>query len=166
MRQAMDGADLVGILSEAVKHLSIRPRAAVEQALSWAREVNTVWDLRPLFAERYRGQPASNAVEVFSAGLAIFAMVGHNTRDAILAGVNFGRDCDCISYVAAGLAGTLNGIHSVPVEWSEVVEEALKTHPYTVSRRSLADTSQGLYQALLNELERSKARMVALEKGL
>ena len=88
-------------------------RAAVEQALSWTREVEDVWGLRPLFSERYHGQPASNAVEVFSAGLAIFSMVGHNTRDAILAGVNFGRDCDCISYVAAGLAGALNGIDSL-----------------------------------------------------
>ena len=91
-------------------------------------------------------------------------MVGHDTRDAILAGVNFGRDCDCISYVAAGLAGTLNGIDSVPGEWIEVVEEALKDDPYTVSRRSLVETSHGLYRALLNELERSRARLAELEE--
>jgi ADP-ribosylglycohydrolase len=158
-------ATIEGILDEAVKHLSIRPRAAVEQALGWAREVETVWDLRPLFAECYHGQPASNAVEVFAAGLAIFSMVGHDTRAAILAGVNFGRDCDCISYVAAGLAGTLNGVASVPSEWIAVVEEALKADPYTVSRRSLHDTSLGLYRALLNEIERAKARLAELEKG-
>jgi ADP-ribosylglycohydrolase len=156
-------ATIQSILDEAVRHLSLRPRAAVEQALGWAREAGEVWDLRPCFAERYQGQPASNAVEVFAAGLAIFSMVGHNTRDAILAGVNFGRDCDCISYVAAGLAGTLNGIESVPDEWVAVVEKALKTDPYTVSTRSLADTAQGLYQALLNEIARSKARLADLE---
>jgi ADP-ribosylglycohydrolase len=157
-------ATIEGILDEAIRHLSLQPRAAVEQALGWAREVEDVWGLRPLFAERYRGQPASNAVEVFSAGLAIFSMVGHTTRDAILAGVNFGRDCDCISYVAAGLAGTLNGIDSVPAEWIEVVEKALEEDPYTVSRRSLTETSQGIYRALLNEMEISKTRLAELEK--
>jgi len=158
------GATIDAIIAEGVRPLSSTPRAAVEQALSWAREVEQVWNLRPLFAERYRGHPPSNAVEVFSAGLAILAKVGHSTRDAILAGVNFGRDCDCISYVAAGLAGALNGIDSVPAEWIEIVEEELETDPYTVSTRSLYDTAQGLYQALLNEIERSKARIAELEQ--
>ena len=62
-------------------------------------------------------------------------------RSAILAGVNLGRDCDCISYVAAGLTGAMNGIESVPAEWVEIVEQELKADPYTVPRRSLEDTA-------------------------
>ena len=143
--------------------LSSAPKAAAEQALQWAQEADEVWDLRPLFAGKYRGHPASNAVEVFSAGLAIFSRVGQNTRDAILAGVNFGRDCDCISYVAAGLAGALNGIDSVPAEWVEICEAELVDDPYTVSRRSLVDTAYGLHQALLNEMERASARIQELQ---
>jgi ADP-ribosylglycohydrolase len=139
------------------------PRAAVERALGWTNEADTVWDLRPRFAEQYSGHPASNAVEVFSAGLSIFRMVGQDTRAAILAGVNFGRDCDCISYVAAGLAGALNGIDSVPAEWVAIVERELESDPYTVSRRSLADTAQGLYAALCNEMERGRQRIAELE---
>jgi hypothetical protein len=156
-------ATIEGVIAQGVRPLSSTPRAAVEQALGWAREVDQVCDLRPLFAERYRGQPASNAVEVFSAGLAILYLAGQSTREAILAGVNFGRDCDCISYVAAGLAGALNGMDSVPAAWVETVEEALKTDPYTVSRRSLHDTAQGLYRALRNEMARSAARIAELE---
>ena len=156
-------ATIESIVAEGISHLSSTPRAAAEQALSWTEEVDEVWDLRPLFAEKYRGYPPSNAVEVFSAGLCIFRMVGNSTRDAVLAGVNFGRDCDCISYVAAGLAGALNGIDSVPAEWIEVVEEELKTDPYTVSTRSLKDTALGLYQALLNEMAQAKQRIVELE---
>ena len=93
-------------------------------------------------------------------------MVGHNTRETILAGVNFGRDCDCISYVAAGLAGALNGIDSVPAEWIEVVETETKSDPYTVSRRSLVNTAQGLYKALLNETNRARARIAELEEQI
>jgi ADP-ribosylglycohydrolase len=156
-------ATIESVIAEGISHLSSTPRAAAEQALGWTEEVDEVWDLRPLFAEKYRGHPPSNAVEVFSAGLSIYRMVGGNTRDAILAGVNFGRDCDCISYVAAGLAGAMNGIDSVPAEWVEIVEEELKSDPYTVSTRSLEDTAQGLYQALLKELERTKQRIAELE---
>ncbi len=154
------------IVAEGLRPLSSFPRGAVEQALQWVEEADEVWDLRPLFAEKYRGHPASNAVEVFSAGLSIFSMVGASTKDAILAGVNFGRDCDCISYVASGLAGAMNGIDSVPAEWVEIVEGELVDDPYTVSRRSLADTAQGLYQALLNEMKRSKARIAQLEEQI
>lgn len=160
------GATVEAIVAEGLSHLSSSPRAAAEEALAWTEEVDEVWDLRPRFAEKYRGQRASNAVEVFSTGLAIFRMVGKNTRDAILTGVNFGRDCDCISYVAAGLAGALNGIDSVPSEWIEVVEKELETDPYTVSRRSLADTATGLYQALLNEMDRTKQRIAELEQQI
>jgi len=68
--------------------------------------------------------------------------------------------------VCAGLAAAcaLNGIDSVPAAWVEIVERELETDPYTVSRRSLHDTAQGLYQALLNEIERSKARIAELEQ--
>lgn len=156
-------ATIESVITEGVRPLSSTPRAAVEQALIWTEEVEEVWDLRPLFADKYRGHPASNAVEVFSAGLSILRMVGENTRDTILVGVNFGRDCDCISYVAAGLAGAMNGICSVPAEWVETVEQELESDPYTVSTRSLADTAQGLYQALLKEMERAKQRIAELE---
>jgi ADP-ribosylglycohydrolase len=156
-------ATIESVIAEGVSHLSSTPRAAVEQALGWAEEVDEVWDLRPLFQEKYEGHRASNAVEVFSAGLSIFSLVGQNTRDAIIAGVNFGRDCDCISYVAAGLAGAMNGIDSVPTEWVETVEEELRSDPYTVSTRSLEDTAQGLYGALLQEMEQAKQRIAELE---
>jgi ADP-ribosylglycohydrolase len=159
-------ATIETIVAAGIHPLSSTPRAAVEQALQWAEGAQEVWDLRPLFAEKYRGHPVSNAVEVFSAGLAIFSMAGQDTRDAILAGVNFGRDCDCISYVAAGLAGALNGIEGIPAEWIEIVEEELETDPYTVSRRSLADTAEGLYQALINEMNRTRTRIAELEAQL
>jgi ADP-ribosylglycohydrolase len=159
-------ATIESIVAQGLRPLSSSPRAEVEGALAWSREVETVWDLRPRFAEKYAGHPASNAVEVLSAGLAIFSMVGRDTRAAILAGVNFGRDCDCISYVAAGLAGALNGIGSVPAEWVEIVERELEHDPYTVSRRSLVDTAQGLYNALRNEMARARQRIAELEQQI
>ncbi len=151
------------VIAEALSHLSASPRAEVEASLAWTGEVEDVWALRPLFAEKYHNRPTSNAVEVLAAGLCILRMVEGDTHQAILASVNFGRDCDCISYVAAGLSAALHGLGSTPREWLDIVEEELKTDPYTVSRRSLEDTAQGLYQAMLNEMERSQARIAELQ---
>ncbi|MHC4718525.1 MAG: ADP-ribosylglycohydrolase family protein, partial [Planctomycetota bacterium] len=143
-------ATIDSILAEAKRHLPGEALADVEQAQQWTEEVETVWDLRPRFADPARGKPGNNAVEVLATGLAIFRMVGTDTRETILAAVNFGRDCDCIAYVAAGLAGAINGIESVPPEWVQTVEDQLPGDPYTVSRRSLLDTAKGLHQAAWN----------------
>lgn len=160
------GATVEAIISEALRHLSSVPRAEVEAALAWTGEVEDVWALRPRFAAKYQGRPISNAVEVLSAGLAIFRMVQGDTHQAILTSVNFGRDCDCISYVAVGLSAALNGLGDVPRGWLAIVEEELKTDPYTVSRRSLEDTAKGLYQAVLNELDGARRRISELETAL
>ena len=44
-------------------------------------------------------------------------MTAGNTKEAILAGVNMGRDTDCVAAVAAGIAGALTGGESIPEEW-------------------------------------------------
>ena len=160
------GATVEGIIAEAAGRLSPAPLAEVQEALSWTEQVEEVWDLRPRFAETYRGRPGSNAVEVLATGLAIFRKVQGQTREAILASVNFGRDCDCISYVAAGLSGALRGIGSVPADWVETVEDELATDPYTVSRRSLLDTAEGLHRAAMNELQRTRQRVAELESSM
>jgi ADP-ribosylglycohydrolase len=157
------GATVERVIAEALCHLSEEPRSEVEAALAWTGQVEDVWALRPLFAEKYHNRRASNAVEVLSAGLSILRMVAGDTHQAILASVNFGRDCDCISYVSVGLSAALHGLGTTPREWLDIVEEELKTDPYTVSRRSLEDTAQGLYQAMLNELARGKARVAEVE---
>ncbi len=156
-------ATVEGVIAEALRHLSSAPLAEVEDGQRWTGEVEDVWALRPLFAAKYQGHPISNAVEVLSAGLAILRMVQGDTHKAILTSVNFGRDCDCISYVAVGLSAALNGLGDMPREWIDTVEEELKTDPYTVSRRSLADTAHGLYQAAVNEVNKSKQRIAELE---
>ena len=156
-------ATVDGIVAEALRHLSPAPLEQVRQGLTWAEEAEEVWDLRPRFAESYRGRPGSDAVEVLAAGLAIFRKVRGRTRQAIVASVNFGRDCDCISYVAAGLSGALRGIESVPSEWVQTVEGELRGDPYTVSRRGLVETARGLHQAALEELQRAKRRVAELQ---
>jgi ADP-ribosylglycohydrolase len=159
-------ATVDSVITEALQRLSRQARAQVEEALEWAGEADSVMDMRPIFAQRLRGKKGNDALVVFATGLAIFRKVDGNTRKAILGAVNFGGDCDCIGYVAAGLAGALRGIESVPEQWVETIEHELKDDPYTVSRRSLLDTARGLHQALLNELEKTKERISQLKSVL
>jgi len=156
-------ASVETVIAEALRHLSSSPLAEVEAALGWKHEAADVWALRPRFAAKYQGRPPSNAVEVLSAGLAILRKVQGDTHRAILAAVNFGRDCDCISYVAVGLSAALNGLGDTPREWLDTVDEELKADPYTVSRRSLAETARGLHEAAVNELQRSRQRVAEIE---
>jgi ADP-ribosylglycohydrolase len=151
------------VIDTVLGQLSSAPRQEVEQGLRWAKERNDWRDLRPLYDEQYRGHPISNAVEILSSALAVFYLVDGEPKQALLASVNLGRDCDCRAYVAGGLAAALSGSATLPQEWIDTIENELPTDPYTVSRRSLQDTADGLYRATLNTLQEAKRQVEQIE---
>jgi ADP-ribosylglycohydrolase len=159
------GATVGGVLDAVLGQLSAVPRREVQDGLDWAREHRDWKALRPLYDDRYRGRPISNAVEILSSALAVFYLADGDPRECLLAAVNLGRDCDCRAYVAGGLAGALRGSASLPRGWIDTVERELVDDPYTVSRRSLQDTADGLYGAALHTHEQAK-RQVELVQAL
>ena len=82
-------------------------------------QIANLIQLRQHFDSIYNGfgmpYPFSYANEVVTKGVVIFKMVHGNTKEAILAGVNMGRDTDCVAAVAGGIAGALSGSESIPV---------------------------------------------------
>ena len=80
-------------------------------------------------------------------------MTAGNTKEAILAGVNMGRDTDCVAAVAAGIAGALTGGESIPEEWIKQVDYATTQNPYTNSKRTLRENSDMIYNAYMSRLE-------------
>ncbi|MHC4249040.1 MAG: ADP-ribosylglycohydrolase family protein [Planctomycetota bacterium] len=98
----------------------------------------------------------SQANEVVSKGLAVFALSGGDPREAIVTAVNFGRDTDCLAAVAGGLAGTLSGVEAVPQEWRDQVDAATAEDPYTNSRRTIDETADGLHEAFRSRLARTQ----------
>ena len=125
--------------------------------VAWAHEARGDWKkMRERYTEYFQGHPISNAMEVFSGGLACFVLADGQPREAILYAVNFGRDTDCKAYTAGCFAGALRGITAVPADWVRTVEAAVLTDPYTVSQRSMREEADGLHQACLNELRRSQ----------
>jgi ADP-ribosylglycohydrolase len=131
-------------------------RREVETVIGWARNAKDWKELRVPYAERYRGRPGSNAIEILGGGLACFLAADGRPREAILYAVNLGRDTDCKAYVAGGLAGALRGIEAVPADWVDTVEKAVLTDPHTVDKRTARQMAEGLYLAFLNELRKTK----------
>ena len=95
----------------------------------------------------YLNYGQSQANEIVSKGLAVFAICRGDPRRAILTAVNFGRDTDCLAAVAGGLAGALSGAGAIPAEWIEQVDRATAQDPYTNNKRGIAETADGLLEA-------------------
>jgi len=139
----------------------------VSRALDLAAKDTDPMAMRDEFYEFYEGgrhfvYSMSEAGEVVSKGLAIFAIARGDPKPAILNAVNFGRDTDCLAAIAGGLAGTFAGVGAIPPEWIAQVNEATRQDPYTNNRRTIEETAEGLFAAFLarhRELEESVRMM-------
>jgi hypothetical protein len=110
--------------------------------------------LRGEFYRHYCGgdhiiYPQSQANEVVSKGISLFVFCKADPKEAIINAVNLGRDTDCAAAVAGGLAGALSGGAAIPREWIEQVNEATRNDPYTNNKRTIDESSQGLFRAFL-----------------
>ena len=117
-------------------------------------------DLRKAFDSVYNGggmpYSMSYANEVVTKAICIFKLVNGDVKQAIIAGVNLGRDTDCITAIAAGISGALTGTVSLPQNWIEQVDSATKINPYTNTQRTMRENSDGLYDAFKNRLNKAK----------
>jgi ADP-ribosylglycohydrolase len=115
-------------------------------------------EMRKTFDRIYSGTGipynASYANEVVTKAISIFRMTGGRLREAMIAGVNFGRDTDCLTAVAAGISGALTGASSLPPEWIKQVDYATTLNKFTNSQRTLREHSDGLYNAFRARLEK------------
>lgn len=161
------GATANAVIGVALDQLSLVPRQEVDMGLAWARDARGDWTkLRPLYADYYRGRPISNAVEILSEALAVLSITGADPKECILRCVNFGRDTDCKAYVAGCLSAALAGPATLPPEWISTIEEELRSDPYTVSKRSLRESADGLYRALLNNVANLKQQVALVEQNI
>jgi ADP-ribosylglycohydrolase len=124
----------------------------VERALALADKHREPGQMREEFYKFYHGGDyfnygMSQANEIVSKGLAVFALSMGDPKQSILTAVNFGRDTDCLAAVAGGLAGALSGARALPEEWIAQVDSATRADPYTNNNRTIEETAEGLYGA-------------------
>ena len=89
--------------------------------------------MRLAFDSVYNGKGmayfAAYANEVVTKAVCVFAMCKGNLKQAMISGVNMGRDTDCLSATASGMTGALAGASSVPEEWISQVDYATTKMP-------------------------------------
>lgn len=111
------------------------------------------------------GRAGDYGEELLAKGLAIFVKTGGDVRETIVAGVNFGRDTDCVTAIAAGFAGAFSGACGIPAEWIEAVDVQEKVSKHTVNNNTCGEESQGLYDAYLNELAKMQSQIDMAKAG-
>jgi len=140
---------------------SVGVKRELERGLKLTEGCTDFRQMRQKFDSMYSGTGMpyafSYANEVVTKAVCIFRMVRGNTWEAMKAGVNMGRDTDCLTSVAAGLSGALSGPAGIPVGLIDQVDKATSLNKYTNSQRTLRQTSDGLYAAFLARLKRTKA---------
>jgi len=136
-------------------------RGELERALKLTEGCSDVRDMRRAFDTLYSGAgivyAQSYANEIVTKGICVLRMTKGNTWEAMKAGLNMGRDTDCLTAVAGGISGALSGGDSIPNDLIKQVDHATSVNPHTNSKRTLRETSDALYNALKARLARMKA---------
>jgi ADP-ribosylglycohydrolase len=150
-------------------YLRASTTAEIERALELTKKCKDFREMREAFDAVYSGRgiaySTSYANEIVTKGICVFNMVKGNTKDAIIAGVNMGRDTDCLAAVAGGISGSLTGASSVPEEWIRQVDAATPKMPVTCSRRTLRQSADGLYDAYRARLVRLRSFATQMEEA-
>jgi len=132
----------------------------IEKGLKLTAKCKDFREMRVAFDSVYNGKgmpySMSFANEVVTKAVCIFKMVNADVKQAIIAGVNLGRDTDCITAIAAGISGALTGTSSLPGKWIEQVDSATKKNPFTNTKRTMKENSDGLYNAFKSRLDKMK----------
>jgi ADP-ribosylglycohydrolase len=130
----------------------------LERALKLTEDCGDFRELRQVFDNVYGGfgipYAQSYANEVVTKAICIFRMVKGNLRDAIISGVNMGRDTDCMTAVSAGISGALTGSLSLPDDWLQQVDYATSINPHTNSQRTIRQHSDALYKAFQARMDK------------
>ncbi|MCL2058219.1 MAG: ADP-ribosylglycohydrolase family protein [Oscillospiraceae bacterium] len=133
----------------------------LDRELKKTQGFTDIREMRVYFDDVYAGKglpyAMSFANEVVTKAVCIFKMVKGNTKEAVLGGVNIGRDTDCLAAVAGGIAGALTGSASIPGEWITQLDKATTLNKNTNSQRTLAENADGLYGAFMARIGKMKA---------
>ena len=143
-------------------------RGELDRHLNGTANIKDIHELREYFEKYYNGVGMpycmSFANEVVTKGLCMFQMVKGNTKDAIIAGTNMGRDTDCVAAVGSGISGALTGAASIPEEWVTQVDYATSVNPHTCVKRTIRENADIVYNAFQSRLQK-EADFVALMRG-
>lgn len=162
----MPKATVASVIETAVSFASEPMKREINRALDTVKQSSDYNTVRAEFYKVYNGSGTpyamASAAETVSKALALFALAKGDAKTAVLYGVNFGRDTDCMAAMAGGLSGALSGIGAVPAEWVEQVDTATMANPYTNTQCTIKEHADGVYQALRSRAARMQAQVDVL----
>ncbi len=136
------------------------------QALGDLREAITAYDTvgpnyrEPLLDARIPSRTKS--IEELPVALGFAVVSGGDYRDAVLGGVNYGRDADSIATMAGAITGALGGAAVVPSDWLDDVTAASR-----IDLAAPAATMVAVAREIwARDAERAKARDAARARSL
>ena len=132
-------------------------KGRMERLMGIASKCATPFELyEPFYKEFLVTFPPWEAVwtlEMIPAALAICAIAGDDTKQAIIGATNLGRDADTITGIAGELVGALYGIDGLPEPW---VKKVLELNPSPDMEQMARDLTHLILQRNESQLERSK----------
>jgi len=151
------------VINAAKKFVIDQVKKEIDDAINMSVPFKDVFEMRETFNAKFCNKSGlyamSKAYEIVAKGFAVFYKTNGNPKESIIGAVNFGRDTDCLAAVAGGLAGALNGTLDLPENWIKTVDFATENNEYTVSKRTLKETSEGLFEALNKKFLNEKRRV-------
>jgi ADP-ribosylglycohydrolase len=135
------GATVDAVVEQALGVARDGTAAAIEAVVAVAREHDdwraAIGDLRaaispfdtvgPTYREPLldaRIPSRTKSIEELPVAIGFVVVSGGDYHDAVLGGVNYGRDSDSIATMAGAITGALGGASAVPVEWADAVSAA------------------------------------------
>ena len=155
------GATVDSVVAAALSLATEPIKREVERALEIVKRNSDYEAARGEFYKIYHGSGTpyamSSASETVTKALSLFVLAKGDAKTAILYGVNFGRDTDCIAAMAGGLSGALSGAGAVPAQWVEQIDKATAANPYTNTQFTIKEHADGVYEAIRARARRMRA---------
>lgn len=99
----------------------------------------------------------TKAIEELPIAIGMVVATAGDYREAVLGGVNYGRDSDSIATMAGAIAGALGGLDAVPDEWVDQVAEASRID-IVMPGRTMAAVADDIWK---KDAERERRRAEA-----
>lgn len=94
-----------------------------------------------------------NSIEELPLALAMVVVAKGDYKEAVLGGVNYGRDSDSIATMAGAICGAMHGKSVIPADWLATVERESK-RDFTATGNLIADIAEEIHRKDQNRLEK------------
>jgi hypothetical protein len=132
---------------------------------SMPRPLHKVKEVISPYPQRARYYSGSS-YEIIPVALALLNYCDWDVNRSIIAGTNFGRDCDTVATIAGCLAGTLHGAAAINPSWMATCEEANTDLFESLDGYNLQRMAEALLTAFQQEEAVAQERLYTVQRLL